>query len=328
MLVRTYEKCQDLNRVTEFREEKVIGSQADMAAYARQSKAESTRRAYASDWADFAGWCQGQGRAAMPTEAETVALYVTALAGKRKVATIQRRIAAISQAHQFAGHESPTGHVVVRTVMAGIRRAKGTAQIGKRPILTDDLRALIAEVPDTATGQRDRALLLLGFAGGFRRSELVGLNLADLNFTRDGLVVTLRRSKTDQEAQGREVGIPYGSNPATCPVRAVRAWGEALGESDGPLFRPINRHRQVLNRRLTDKSVALVVKRWAEAAGIESSRVAGHSLRAGLATSAAAAGVPERAIMAQTGHRSVTTLRKYIRSGSLFLENAAAWVGL
>jgi len=301
---------------------------ARVREYALKAKAESTQRAYASDWADFAGWCQGQGRTALPAEVETVALYVTALAGERKVATIQRRIAAISQAHQFARHESPTGHVVVRTVMAGIRRAKGTAQVGKRPILTEDLRALIAQIPEEGAGQRDRALLLLGFAGGFRRSELVGLNLADLNFTRDGLVVTLRRSKTDQEGQGREVGIPYGSNPATCPVRAVRAWVEALGEEGGPLFRPINRHGQVLNRRLTDKSVALVVKRWAAVAGIESGGVAGHSLRAGLATSAAAAGVPERAIMAQTGHRSLTTLRKYIRSGSLFLENAAARVGL
>ncbi len=296
--------------------------------YARQAKAESTRRAYASDWADFAEWCQGHGRAALPADAETVALYVTALAPVRKVATIQRRLAAISQAHQFAGLESPAGHVVVRTVMAGIRRAKGTAQVGKRPILTEDLRLLVADLPNTATGQRDGALLLLGFAGGFRRSELVALNLADLNFTRDGLVVMLRRSKTDQEQQGREVGIPYGSNPATCPVRAVRAWVDSLGESDGPLFRPINRHGQVLNRRLTDKSVALVVKRRAAAAGIDSGGVAGHSLRAGLATSAAAAGVPERAIMAQTGHRSVTTLRKYIRSGSLFLENAAGRVGL
>ena len=296
--------------------------------YARQAKAESTRRAYASDWADFVGWCQVQGRVSLPADAETIAMYVTALAADRKVSTIQRRIAAISQVHQFAGHESPTGHVVVRTVMAGIRRAKGTAQVGKRPILTEDLRLLVADLPNTATGQRDRALLLLGFAGGFRRSELVGLNLADLNFTRDGLVVMLQRSKTDQEQQGREIGIPYGSNPATCPVRAVRAWVDSLGESDGPLFRPINRHGQVLNRRLTDKSVALVVKRRAAAAGIESGGVAGHSLRAGLATSAAAAGVPERAIMAQTGHRSVTTLRKYIRSGSLFLENAAGRVGL
>ena len=295
--------------------------------FARQAKAESTRRAYASDWADFAGWCRASGKVALPADPETVTLYVTALADSRKVATLHRRIAAISQAHQFAGHGSPTGHVVVRTVMAGIRRAKGTAQVGKRPILTEDLRLLIAQLPDTAAGRRDRALLLLGFAGGFRRSELVSLNLADLAFTREGLVVTLRRSKTDPEGQGREIGIPYGSSPATCPVRATRAWADVMGQ-EGPLFRPINRHGQVLNRRLTDKSVALVVKRWARAAGLESAGVAGHSLRAGLATSAAAAGVPERAIMAQTGHRSLTTLRKYIRSGSLFLENAAARVGL
>ena len=330
MLLRTYEKCQEVDRVAGFREEKVIGSQAAMMAYARHAKAVSTRRAYAFDWADFAGWCRANGRMALPAEPETVALYVTALADARKVATLQRRIAAISQAHQFAGHASPTREVVLRTVMAGIRRAKGTAQIGKRPILTEDLRLLIAQLPETAAGRRDRALLLLGFAGGFRRSELVSLNLADLTFTREGLVVKLRRSKTDPEGQGREVGIPYGSTPATCPVRATRVWLDLLGSESGEesIFRPINRHGHVLKRRLTDKSVALVVKRWAASAGLESAGVAGHSLRAGLATSAAAAGVPERAIMAQTGHRSVTTLRKYIRSGSLFLENAAARVGL
>jgi integrase len=297
--------------------------------YFRQAKAASTCASYARDWRDFCGWCRTQGRLELPAHPETVALYLTDLAETRKVATLEKRLAAISQAHQFAGYPSPTQEILVRTVMAGIRRAKGTAQPGKRPIVTEDLRQLIAALPATLAGRRDAALLLLGFAGGFRRSELVSLDIEDLRFTSEGLIVLLRRSKTDQEGEGREVGIPYGSTPATCPVRAVQNWLADLPTGGaGPLFRPINRHGKLLPPRLTDRSVALVVKRSASAAGLDSGEVAGHSLRSGLATSAAAAGVPERAIMAQTGHRSLATLRKYIRSGSLFLENAAARVGL
>ena len=199
----------------------------------------------------------------------------------------------------------------------------------ERPLLTEDLRQLVAHLPNSLAGRRDRALLLLGFAGGFRRGELVSLGLNDLTFTGDGLIVLLRRSKTDQEGQGREVGIPFGSTPATCPVRALRAWlADLEPEGAGPLFRPIDRHGRLLPTQVTDRAVALVVKKWAAAAGLETPGLARHSLRSGLATSAAAAGVSERAIMAQIGHRSLTTLRKYIRSGSLFLENAAAKVGL
>ena len=168
---------------------------------------------------------------------------------------------------------------------------------------------------------------MIGFAGAFRRSELVGLNIEDLEFNKNGLVVHLRRSKTDPEGQGRKVGIPYGSTPATCPVRAVEAWVEVLQRAEGALFRAVDRHGRIQPTRLTPQSVALVVKKLITKAGIAGD-YAGHSLRAGLATAAAAAGVPERAIMAQTGHRSLATLRKYIREGSLFLENAAAKVGL
>ena len=297
--------------------------------YFRQAKAASTLASYARDWRHFTDWCGAQGLAGLPAHPETVALYLTGLAEFRKVATLEKRLAALSQAHQYAGYPSPTQEILVRTVMAGIRRAKGTAQQGKKPIVTEDLRQLIAALPATLAGRRDAALLLLGFAGGFRRGELVSLDPADLRFPAEGLVVRLRRSKTDQEGEGREVGIPYGSTPATCPVRAVQAWlAELPPGSNGPLFRPVNRHGRILPSRLTGKSVALAVKRSAAAAGLDSTEVAGHSLRSGLATSAAAAGVPERAIMAQTGHRSLATLRKYIRSGSLFLENAAARVGL
>ena len=177
-------------------------------------------------------------------------------------------------------------------------------------------------------GCRDRALLLLGFAGALRRSELVGLDVADVTEGTDGLTVHLRRSKTDQEGAGRTVGIPYGSNPATCPVRAWRAWLEVSGVAEGAAFRPVDRHGHIGGTRLSAQAVALVLKRHAARAGIDPGEVAAHSLRAGLATSAAAAGVPERVIAEQTGHRGTAMLRRYIREGSLFRENAASAVGL
>lgn len=196
-------------------------------------------------------------------------------------------------------------------------------------MVTGELRRLLATCdPQTFAGARDRALLLLGFAGGFRRSELVALDTADLEETGDGLRVRLRRSKTDPEAHGREVGIPFGSHPGTCPVRAVRAWLSAIGAVTGPLFRPVDRHGAVGSGRLSDRGVARIVQRAARRAGLDPSRYAGHSLRAGLAIAAAHGGAPERAIMAQTGHRSLITVRRYMRSGSLFTQNAAAYTGL
>jgi len=301
--------------------------------YARQAKSKNTRRAYASDWDDFARWCQPYGFVPLPARPETVALYLTALADALKPSTLGRRLATISQVHQAAGHETPTTAAPVRLVWAGIRRAKGTHQQGKAPAVTAELRRMVDTLGDRLIGVRDRALLLLGFAGAFRRSELVALDLTDAYAGHDGLTVTIRKSKTDQEGQGRKVGIPYGSHPHTCPVRATAAWREksgltGSGSADGALFRAINRHGQVQPGRLSDRAVALIVKRAALAAGLDPTRYAGHSLRAGLATSAAQAGVSERFIMAQTGHKSVTVARRYIRDGSLFRDNAAAQVGL
>jgi site-specific recombinase XerD len=296
--------------------------------YFRAAQAANTRRAYASDWKHFSAWCRGAGQGSLPAAPETVVLYLSTLAETAKVSTLTRRISAISQVHKAADLETPTAHLMVRKLMAGIRRQKGTAQIGKRPLAAADLRTLLAPLESgRILDVRDRALLLTGFAGAFRRSELVGLDVTDLEFNTAGLIVNIRRSKTDQEGQGRRVGIPYGT-PATCPVRALEAWLAVLGADDGPLYRAVNRHGQLAGRRLTAQSVALVIKRLAAQAGMEARDLAGHSLRAGLATAAAAAGVPERAIMAQTGHRALATLRKYIREGSLFLENAAAKVGL
>ncbi len=296
--------------------------------YIRQAKSHNTHRAHASDWDDFERWCRPYGFVPLPAKPETVALYLTALADALKPSTLGRRLAAISQVHQAAGHETPTKAAPVRLVWAGIRRAKGTEQHGKNPAVTAELRRMVETLESNLLGVRDRALLLIGFAGAFRRSELVGLDVADVHTGHDGLTLSIRKSKTDQEGKGRKVGIPYGSHPHTCPVRALAAWIEKSGLTEGALWRAVNRHGQMQPGRLSDRAVALVVKRCAEKAGLDPAKYAGHSLRAGLATSAAAAGVSERSIMAQTGHKSVTVARRYIRDGSLFRDNAAAQVGL
>lgn len=296
--------------------------------YVRQARSHNTRRAHASDWDDFQRWCQPYGFVPLPARPETIGLYLTSLAGALKPSTLGRRLATISQVHQAAGHDTPTKAAPVRLVWAGIRRAKGTEQHGKNPAVTAELRRMVDTLEENLLGTRDRGLLLIGFAGAFRRSELVGLDVSDVQAGHDGLTVYIRKSKTDQEGQGRKIGIPYGSQPHTCPVRALAAWLEKSGLTEGPLWRAVNRHGQMQPGRLSDKSVALIVKRCAKKAGLDPAKYAGHSLRAGLATSAAAAGVSERSIMAQTGHKSVQMTRRYIRDGSLFRDNAAAQVGL
>jgi len=212
--------------------------------------------------------------------------------------------------------------------MKGIRRVKGTAQTQKSAALTADIRSMIDVADSGIIGARDRAIILLGFAGAFRRSELVSLDVEDCAFNRDGLTVTLRRSKTDQDGQGRKIGIPYGSNPESCPVRLVQAWLEHSGITDGPLFRSITRHGRIRDRRLSGTDVARIVKKLAQRAELNPARYAGHSLRAGHATSAALNGASERSIMNQTGHRSVQMVRRYIRDANLFRENSAGKLGL
>jgi integrase len=295
--------------------------------YLEAARSANTRRAYRNDWARFAAWCAGHGLPSLPAAPTTVALYLTEGVVSLSISTLGRHLVSIAQAHRAAGLATPTTDAIVASVWRGIRRTHGTAQVGKSALLTDDLRGLVARLPEGAAGTRDRAMLLLGFAGAFRRSELVGLDVADLELRSEGLVVTLRRSKTDQEGAGQTVGIPFGRNPETCPVLAVRAWLELVG-TVGPLFVSVDRFGRVAPTRLSDRDVARIVKRAAEAAGLDPSRFAGHSLRSGLATSAAAAGVEERQIMAQTRHRSVVVVRRYIHDGSLFRANAAAAVGL
>jgi site-specific recombinase XerD len=296
--------------------------------FIRASKAENTIRGYQSDWRAFCTWCEPHGLCPLPASPETVASYIAECAGRLKVGSIQRRLNAIAEAHKAVGLESPTHHAIVANTMKGIRRTKGTAPVQKAPTLTDNIRAMVDASDIGLIGIRDSALLLLGFAGAFRRSELVGLDLEDCAFGKDGLTVTLRRSKTDQESAGRKIGIPYGSNPETCPVRNCQAWIEQVGIATGPLFRSLNRHGQVQEGRLSGVDVARVVKKLAERAGLDPAKYAGHSLRAGHATSAAIAGASERSIMKQTGHRSVQMVRRYIRDGSLFRENSAGKLGL
>lgn len=301
---------------------------AEARDYVAASRAESTTRSYRTGWTQFTAWCDADGVTALPAGAETVACFVADLAKAAKPATIDLRLAAISAAHRAAGYDSPTKAEAVRLVRRGVRRTLGTAQRRVRPITVPDLRTMIDGLSTDAAGCRDHALLLLGFAGALRRTELVGLDVDDVREGPDGLTVHLRHSKTDQESTGRTVGVPYGSNPQTCPVRAWRAWLEASGISEGPAFRSVDRHGRVGTTRLTAQAVALVLKRHTARAGLDPDEVAGHSLRAGLATAAAEAGVPERVIAATTGHRGRAMLRRYIREGSLFRENAASAVGL
>jgi site-specific recombinase XerD len=305
-----------------------LGRQAQ--EFAAAAKAANTLRAYQADWNDFRAWCAAHRFAPLPAAPEAVALYLTDRAATLKTSSLARRLTTINRAHQAAGHSSPATmqNAVVSEVWKGIKRKKGTAQHGKRPFLTTDLRRIVAELPQDLRGLRDRALLLVGFAGGFRRSELAALRVEGLETTPDGLIVRLGRSKTDQEGRGRAVALPYGSDPQTCPVRTLRAWLDQAGITVGPLFRAIDRHGLVSEQALHSDSVAYLVKRGARRAGLETAEYAGHSLRAGLATQAAMNGASELAIMKQTGHRSLATVRKYIREGSLFRDNAAAKLGL
>jgi site-specific recombinase XerD len=265
--------------------------------YIRASKAESTVRGYHADWKHFCAWSEAHELCPLPASAEAVASYIAECAGCLKVGSIQRRLNAIAEAHKTVGMESPTHSAIVRNTMKGIRRTMGVAPVQKTATLTDDIRAMLDATDSGIIGIRDRAIILLGFASAFRRSELVRLDLDDCTFTKDGLTITLRRCKTDQEGAGRKIGIPYGSNFDTCPVRVLQAWTEEAGITSGPLFRSVSRHGRVKLGRLCGVDVARIVKKLAEPAGLDATKYAGHSLRAGHATSAAIAGASERSIM-------------------------------
>lgn len=299
------------------------------AKYLEGAVSEATRRAYVSDMEAFAAWAQPQGRATLPADPEAVADFLAFMADAGySASTIGRRLAAISSVHKAAGFESPTRHDGVRRTHRGIRRSIGTAQVRKSDLSSADLRASFTSLGDGPKATRDRALLLWGLAGAFRRSELVALDLADLEPTDEGYRVTVRRSKTDQEAAGMLKAIVYGSDPATCPVVAMRRWLEVAGIDGGPIFRAVNKGGTVGESRLSSRTVANTVKACAEAIGKDPADFSGHSLRAGFVTEAARAGASERAIQNQTGHRSVEVLRGYVRRAGVFDDNAVTSLGL
>jgi integrase len=295
------------------------------------AKAPATVKAYRSDWRDFEDWCRQHRLAALPAKPDTVALYIADRAATLKSGTITRRLTSITKAHQAAGFaDSPasTRHITVGETLKGIRRTLGTAQKGKDPLLTRDIRRIVKACPNNLLGLRNQALALFGFAGGFRRSELVRIQVHELTFGRNGVTVDMPKSKTDQEGAGRTVGIPFGKHAGTCPVQALRAWIRAAGIKDGAVFRGVDRHGRVAERGLFKDSVGPILKRAAKRAGMKTKALAGHSLRAGLVTQASMNGVSEFVIMKQTGHKTVDTLRRYIRLGQTFTQNAASGLGI
>jgi site-specific recombinase XerD len=302
---------------------------ADRASeYAEHSKADATLKAYKSDWRDFLGWCKANQLSPIPAEPTTLALYLAACAESLKVSTLQRRLASIAAAHRIAGFESPTSAASVQAVWQGIRRSKGLERGQKQAILKADLQALLSIIPETLKGQRDRALLLLGFTGAFRRSELLSLRIEDFSLTQEGIVLRVRKSKTDQEGRGMLKAIPYSSDPILCPVRHLQAWITAAQIIEGPIFRRVNKANYIFPEQLTPQSLTLTLKAYAKIAGLDPKRIASHSLRAGFVTQAALNGASERAIMNQTGHKSRAMVDVYVRRATVWQENAATKLGL
>lgn len=291
--------------------------------FAQQDKAESTRRAYKSDFAAFVAWCASRGVASLPATPETVAGFLAAEADAgRKPSTVGRRCAAIAHAHKLAGHEPPTNCEGVKATLRGIRRTAGAAPAKKAPAVAEVTRDMARAAPDRTKGLRDRALLLLGFGGAFRRSELVALDVADLEETDEGLRVTIRRSKTDQEGHGATIAIVRGG--ASCPVRAVRAWLDAAGITEGPVFRPVRKGGKVCDQRLTAKSVCDIVKSYADTVGLDASTFGAHSLRSGFLTSAARRGASIFKMRDVSRHKSMDVLQAYVRDADMFRDHAGS----
>jgi integrase len=321
----------------------LVGLVDDAEEFRQRARADSTRRAYATDWGDFTVWCGRHGASPLPADPRVVAVYLSDRAKSLKTASLQRRLSAIQHYHREAGHRLDTRHATLRDVWAGIKRTLGVAGVSKAPAVTEEIRALLEVLSTTELqGIRDRALLLVGFAGCFRRSEVAGLTTADVVLEPEGLVITLASSKTDKFGAGYVKGLPYGQFEATCPVRAFLAWVAAAGITEGPVFRPVNRHGAVLPAALSDKAVALVVKRTVAAARdaavvrgnlalaqhFDPARYAGHSLRSGFLTSGAEAGVSLKELMDQAAHLRADTTLRYIKRAGVFRQNAAAKVGL
>jgi integrase len=307
---------------------KAVEAWAQAERYARASRASATRRAYRSDWVHFEAWCRQTNVAALPASPAVVGAYLAAHADKLTPATLGRRVSSIAVAHRLAGHQLDTRHPGVSDVLSGIRRMRGIAPRRAAPATTDVIRRMAAACDvRTVIGLRDRALLLLGFAGAFRRSELVGIEVRHLAVSAEGARITLRRSKGDQEGAGEIVGVVRMTGSPTCPVLALEEWMAAAKIDEGPVFRSVDRYGRIAPPALHDRAVARIVQKLAVAVGLDAEAYSGHSLRAGFATSAAMNGVEERRIARQTRHRS-SVVRTYIRDGEVFVGNASREVGL
>lgn len=305
-----------------------LAALADEArSYAQASRAPATLAAYAKDWAHYTRWAADHGLEPLGSGPEVLAFYVTELARTHRPSTIVRRLAAISVIHQHHGLVSPTTDAGVRDIVRGVRRTVGAAPREATPVTIGELRRVVARLPSTRAGRRDRVVLLVGFAGALRRSELVALDVEDLRPHDHGLLARVRRGKTDQEGMGRDVALPRGRDTETCPVTAINDWIADAGITSGALIRSVDRHGTV-GGRLSDRSVALIVKAAAARIGLDPALFSGHSLRSGFATTAAANGASERKIATQTGHRSMEVLRRYIRTGTVFSDNAVTDLGL
>ena len=293
----------------------------------KNSKANNTVRAYKSDFQDFELFCIQNGFKSLPSEPKIVSFYLTQLSTKDiKISTIKRRLVSISVIHKLKGYYLDTKHPLIIENLMGIKRRKGSNQKGKKPLLINILKKVINVIDEQKREKikilRDRSLILIGFSGGFRRNEIVSLDYEDLDFVSEGLKINIKRSKTDQFGEGSVKGIPYFDNAQYCPVVSIQNWIKFSKINSGPLFRRFTKGSNLSENRLTDQTVALLIKEYLNLAGIDNKNFSGHSLRSGFATSAAEAGVEERTIMAMTGHKSTEMVRRYIKEASLFKNNA------
>ena len=292
----------------------------------KSSKANNTLRAYKSDFRDFGAFCAKHGFNSMPTEPKIVSLYLTHLSISTKISTLRRRLVSIGVVHKLKGHYLDTKHPVIIENLMGIKRKKGSIQIGKKPILINHLKEIINVIDNQKIEKikklRNRTLILIGFGGGFRRTELISIDYEDLDFVEEGLKITLRRSKTDQFGEGLVKGIPYFTNEKYCPVISLKNWINLSKIKTGAIFRRFAKGSILTSNRLTDQSVVLIIKHCLKLAGIENKNFSGHSLRSGFATVAAESGADERSIMAMTGHKTTQMVRRYIKEANIFKNNA------
>ena len=293
----------------------------------QNSKANNTVRAYKSDFNDFGLFCAQNGFKSLPSEPKIISLYLTHLSNKEvKMSTLKRRLVSIGVIHKLKGHYLDTKHPSIIENIMGIKRRKGSIQKGKKPLLINNLKLLIDVIDKSHHEEiiklRDRSIILTGFSGGFRRNEIVSLDFIDLDFVSEGLKINLKRSKTDQFGEGSVKGLPYFDNSKYCPVLSLKKWIEISNIKSGPLFRRFSKGSKLTDNRLSDQTVALLIKKYLKLIGIDSKDYSGHSLRSGFATSAAESGAEERSIMAMTGHKSTEMVRRYIKEVNLFKNNA------